>query len=121
MYRNDARMPDCASGVTMTSNFSLELDSVFFREALQKFAHRTPFAALGLLEAAADAANALQQRPVIEKLLICLRTLHDKLSLSIDRENKRFPGLLQALNMLAGVPLEFTERVDVGEAHRHTM
>ena len=94
---------------------------MLFGEALREFADRTAFTALGLFQAAADAADAFQKFLIIEKLLVCLGTLHDNFSLAVDGEDEGLPGLLQVLNVLAGVPLEFTEGVAVGELDGHAM
>lgn len=94
---------------------------MLFRQALQEVAHRPAFTALGLLQAAADAADAFQEFLIVKKLLVCLGTLHDNFSLAVDREDEGPPGLLQVLNVLASVPLKFTERVNVGELNCHTM
>ncbi len=94
---------------------------MLFAEPLQEFAHRTALTPLGLFQAAADAANALQKFLIVEKLLICLGTLHDNFSLPVDGEDEGLSGLLQVLNVLAGVALKFTERVNVGEMDCHTM
>ena len=94
---------------------------MLFPEAFQEPPHPAALAALSLFQAAADAADAFKKFLIVKKLLIRLGALHDNFRLPVDGEDHRLPGLLQVLNMLARIPLEFAERVDIGELHCHTM
>lgn len=49
----------------------------------------------------------------VEESLIGARILNDQLGLSVDRENLRPAGLLQAPDVLSRIPPEITKRHDV--------
>lgn len=90
-------------------------------KALQELAHWTALTAFRLFQAPADATDAFQEFLIIEKLLICLGTLHHNFRLPIDGKDNGPPGLFQVLNVLSRVALEVTESVDVGEMHCHNI
>jgi hypothetical protein len=93
--------------------FSLEGYPARRGKLLKHRAHGTAFAALRLLQPAADATDRLKEFLVAEQLLICFGALDYDLRLAIHREYQRLSGPLQLADVLSRVSLERAQGVDV--------
>ena len=75
-------------------------------ESLKESSHGPAFSTLGLFQAAADAADAVEQFVVVQEFLIRFRALHNHLCFSVHRENRRLAGPLQLADVVLGVTLK---------------
>jgi len=79
-------------------------------QPIEHLARRLGAAGLGVREAL---LNALDRFDSIEERLVSCRILDDQLSLAVDRQDQRVPGLSEAFEQIDGIALELTERPNV--------
>ena len=80
-----------------------------FGESLKKSSHGPAFSTFGLLQSAADAADAVQKLAVVQEPLIRFGALHDHLRFSVHCENGRPAGCLQLADVILGVTLKIAQ------------
>jgi hypothetical protein len=86
---------------------------VFFSEVLKDLCRRSSLTPVHGLESLPNAFKGFGAVNEVEQLLIRRRILDNQFSFPVDGQHLGPPGLLQALDMLLGVPLKIRERVNI--------